>query len=51
MQLFQLFLHLRFLRDALAGLPEHCLGADFLLNCLTHDDFIPRGGSTWISEK
>ncbi|CAE7837281.1 ppsC [Symbiodinium sp. CCMP2592] len=32
-----------FLRDALAGLPEHCLGADFLLNCLTHDDFIPRG--------
>ncbi|CAE7508184.1 ppsC [Symbiodinium microadriaticum] len=32
----------KFLRDALAGLPEHCLGADFLLNCLTHDDFIPR---------
>ncbi|CAE7453881.1 ppsC [Symbiodinium natans] len=33
----------RFVRDFLAFLPEHCLGADFLLNSLTHDDFIPRG--------
>ena len=29
--------------DFFAQLPERCLGASFLLNCLTHDDFIPRG--------
>ena len=37
--------HLRFLQDVLAGLPERCLGVDFLLNCLTHEDFIPRGSA------
>ena len=33
----------RFLRDVLDSLPESCMGVDFLLNCLTHDDFIARG--------
>eukprot|EP00434_Breviolum_minutum_P037668 symbB.v1.2.033409.t1/scaffold4146.1/size43890/7 len=32
-----------FLLDFMMNLPPRCLGACFLVNSLTHDDFIPRG--------
>lgn len=34
---------LRFFLDFMMNLPRRCLGASFLVNSLTHDDFIPRG--------
>lgn len=33
----------RFLLDFFENLPPRCLGASFMVNSLTHDDFIPRG--------
>lgn len=32
-----------FLLDFFENLPPRCLGASFMVNSLTHDDFIPRG--------